>query len=251
MEPHFAPDLDQVFVRARDAGVTKMINVGCTIKASKQSLDMALKHDFLWATQGLHPSDFRDFSEDLMRDFYDVAKKNSKVVAIGECGLDYHYPQYDREKQMLSLRAQMRLAQELSLPVILHCRDSERTKKDASVDMLAVLKEFPRVRFLLHCFAQDMEYAQEALKGDCLFSFGGTLTYPAAEEIRKVAAFLPADRLVLETDGPYLPPQTKRGQRNEPAFILEAAQKMALIRRVSLEAVSAFTTKNAERFFGI
>jgi TatD DNase family protein len=96
-----------------------------------------------------------------------------------------------------------------------------------------------------------MEYAQEALKGDCLFSFGGTLTYPAAEEIRKVAAFLPADRLVLETDGPYLPPQTKRGQRNEPAFILEAAQKMALIRRVSLEAVSAFTTKNAERFFGI
>lgn len=244
MDSKFLSDLPDVLKRTRQSGVQKMVNVGCTVRDCEESSKMALQYDFLWGTQGLHPSDFADFSEDLMRKFYDIAKSNSKIVAIGETGLDYHYKNADPFRQQESLRSQMRLARELDLPVIIHCRQAER-------DMLKILQEFLHVRCVMHCFSQDREYAQNVLKMGHMFSFSGTLTYPKSDEVRTVAAILPSDRILIETDSPYLPPQSRRGKRNEPSCIVETAQKLAEVRGVSFDEIAVFTTKNAENFFGI
>lgn len=244
MDPKFFPDLSEVLKRTRGSGVQKIVNVGCTVRDSEESLKMALQYDFLWGTQGLHPSDFADFSDELMRKFYEIAKSNRKIIAIGETGLDYHYENVDPQRQQESLRSQMCLAQELDLPVIIHCRQAER-------DMLKILQEFPRVRCVMHCFSQDREYAQNVLEMGHFFSFSGTLTYPKSDEVRTVAAILPADRILIETDSPYLPPQSRRGKRNEPSCIVETVQKLAEIRGVSFDEIAALTTKNAGKFFGI
>ena len=258
MEPQFSADLSDVLARAHEAGVMKMVNVGCTEIASEKSVEMAEKYDFLFATQGLHPSHWEDFSEKLMVKFFDAASGCKKVVAIGEAGLDYHYKNANPEMQQKSFRAQMKLAEELDLPAIIHCRDASNTDLSASRDMISMMKEFPKVRCVMHCFAQDRQYAREVLemsqtnpKGGHVFSFSGILTYPKTDEVRFVAGMVPHDRIVVETDSPYLPPQIKRGQRNETAWIVETAKKLAEIRGVSFEEISEITTKNAERFFGI
>lgn len=258
MESQFSSDLSDVLARARDVGVSKMVNVGCTEVASEKSVEMAGKYDFLYATQGLHPSNFEDFSEKLMVKFFEAARGCKKVVAIGETGLDYHYKNANPTMQQKSFRAQMKLAEELDLPIIIHCRDASNTDLSASRDMISLMKEFPKVRCVMHCFAQDRQYADEILKmpqtnpkGGHLFSFSGIVTYPKTDEIRFVAGMVPEDRIVVETDSPYLPPQMKRGQRNETAWIMETTQKLAEIRGVSFEDVCEMTTKNAERFFGM
>lgn len=235
-------DLTDVLQRSRDAGVKKIVNVGCTIESSQQSFDMCQQYENMWGTLGVHPYDAHLWSGDVMNTFFDQAKSNARIVALGETGLDYHLPGSQIEKQQASFRDHLKLAEELNLPVVVHTRE-------AYADMLKILREFPKVRCIMHCFSGDLEFAEEVLKiGEKMLAFGGVITFSSAEMMRKVAAWAPADRLLTETDCPYLAPQSHRGERNEPSYMVETVKKIAEVRGVSYEEISELTSRNAERF---
>lgn len=241
----FSADLDEVIQRAKNADVLKILNVGCTVESSQQSFEMSQKHDCLWGSLGVHPYDAHMWTEELMKTFFYQAKSNARIVALGETGLDYHLPGSQIEAQQKSFRAHLKLAEELNLPVVVHTRE-------AYEDMLMILKEFPNVRCIMHCFSGDVAFAEEVLKiGEKMLSFGGVITYSSAEEMRKVAAWAPENVLLTETDCPYLAPQTQRGQRNEPAYMVETVKKLAEVRGVRYEEMARVTGKNAERFLGL
>lgn len=268
MEPHFKADLASVIQNSALAGVLKLINIGCHLEGSKES-DRMCRPEFIdqisirlglegaklpvmYGSQGIHPHDSNQTTDEVMEGFLHIIRSNSKIVVIGETGLDYFYMTQPKEVQLMSLRKHMQLAEETGLPVSIHCRDA-LVSIEARRDMLMVLKEFPKVRCVMHCFSQDREYAQEVLnmKAGHIVSFGGTITYASNEEVRKVAKEVASGRFVVETDCPYLTPQVFRGKRNEPAFVVESVKFLAELRGESIEELNDFTSRNAEEFFGI
>ncbi len=263
MESHFKADLASVLEGSALAGVLKLVNIGCHLEGSRDS-DRMSREGFLkefsektllpqiFGSQGIHPHDSNQATDEVMVDFLRVIRENSRIVVVGETGLDYFYMRQPKEVQIESLRKHMQLAQETGLPVSIHCRDPEKSF-EAREDMLRMLSEFSRVRCVMHCFSQDRAYAEEvlAMPAGHILSFSGTVSYPSADEVRRVAALCPADRIVVETDCPYLTPQTFRGKRNEPAFMVETAKVVAGLRGESLEKFSEISSANAEGFFGI
>lgn len=242
--PQFNEDREETIQKAKETGVEKIINIGCNLERSQQSVDLAEKYENIWASVGLHPSDVDDHVETrLIASLHDLAK-HKKVVAIGEIGLDYFHKSGDIKVQKKAFLEQIKIAQELNKPLVIHTRK-------AGEDLLKILKHEKPQNAVIHCFTETQEFADEVLAMGYYLSFTGIITYPKADDIRKVVANTPLDRIMLETDCPFLAPQAFRGDRNEPAFVLEVAKKVAEIKGISLEEVAEVTTRNAEMFFGI
>ncbi len=241
----FAADLGAVLDRAREAGVERIVTVGTGLASCEAALALAERNPgFVCASVGIHPHDASGADEAALARLTELARSPG-VAAIGETGLDYHYDRSPRDVQRAVFASQIRIALELNLPVVVHCRE-------AYDDCLAVLKERARegLRGVLHCFAGDRATA-DALAGMGFFiSFAGPLTFPNAGNLREVARLAPMEQLLIETDCPYLAPQPVRGRRNEPASVRYVAEALAALRGTTAEQVAARTAANAARLFG-
>lgn len=240
----FAPDLEDVLLRAEGAGVRAMINVGYDLPSSRQSVALASGRETLFAAAGIHPHEAaKVVVEQALAQLRQLASAGN-VVALGEIGLDYYYNHSPRNLQQELFRRQIRLARELALPLIVHDRDAHE-------DVLAILAEegADKVGGIFHCFSGDISFAARCLQSGFYISLAGPVTFNNSKDLAAVAEFVPSDKLLLETDAPYLAPVPYRGKRNEPAYLLEVAKKVAALRRVAVEDLCANTTENAIKLF--
>ena len=248
--PDYEPDREQVIQRASDAGIQYIITVGTDLASSKKSCELSQSYPQIYASIGIHPHEVKELGPD-PSDIYDVLKGlvrqgKGKVIAWGEAGLDYYRDYSPREVQEREFRHQVRIAQELDLPLIIHARQ-------AHDEVLKILNEEagPRLRGVFHCFSGDERIAKEVLGLGFYISLAGPLTYPNSHKLQRLAKMLPTDRLLLETDAPFLTPQPRRGKRNEPAFVTYAADKLAEIKGLSSRDIARITSLNASLLFGI
>jgi TatD DNase family protein len=235
-------DREEMIKKSFDAGVKKMIAIGCDKKTNRQALALSEKYDFMYATMGIHPADAPDDLDEAEMDF--IRANKDKIVAVGEIGLDYHHMSLSKEKQAENFRIQIRLAKELDLPIVVHSRD-------AAVDTLQILVEEAAEKVVFHCYAYDLEFAKKVWERGYYTSFSGVVTYKNAANIQEAAKNAPQDLFMIETDSPFLAPQSIRGQRNDMSYVIEVGKKVAELREESPEKIAQCTTKNAERFFGI
>jgi TatD DNase family protein len=244
--PQFADDREAMFERARAAGVETLLAIGTG--PGPEKLDAAIpyaeQHDWIYASIGVHPHEAKQVTPKHLDQLTQMAK-HPKVIAWGEIGLDYFYDHSPRDVQDRVFREQLALAQQAKLPIIIHCRD-------AWADTLKVLDEAWRPTGLggiLHCFTSTLEHAERGLDLGFLISFAGNSTYPKASNIRDVAKALPLEKILIETDAPFLAPQGYRGKRNEPAYVGEVAKAIATVRNLAPDDIAAATTANFRRFF--
>lgn len=243
-DARFDEDRDALLRAMPGKNVGLIVNPGCDLPSSRMAVDMAHKYDFLYAAVGIHPENCADFAPEQIDALRALAAED-KVVAIGEIGLDYYWAENPpKELQQEVLRRQLALAQELHLPVIIHDRD-------AHADTLAIVREFPAVRGVFHCFAGSAEMARELIKMGWLLSFNGAATFKNAKKAPEVIAAVPLDKLMIETDAPYLTPVPHRGERNDSSFVRFVAEKIAEIKGVSVEEVERATWETGRAFFGI
>ncbi len=240
-DPAFEEDVVDVISRARAAGVDVIINVGYDLDSSRRAIELAETFEGMWAVIGLHPHDAKLWTEEL-RDSITELTRRPRVLAIGEIGLDYHYDHSPRDVQRRVFREQLALSQELDLPVVIHSRE-------ATQDTLDILGEYPNVPCLLHCYSGSLETARIYEKMGHFFSFGGPITFKNAHKLRNVVAGIPLERILLETDCPYLTPHPYRGKRNEPARLPLVAEELAKIHGCTLEDVVRQTVENTREFF--
>ncbi|NMB20889.1 MAG: TatD family hydrolase [Firmicutes bacterium] len=240
-DPAFADDLDEVVARAEAAGVKTIINVGYDLTSSRRAIALSERYPTLWAVVGLHPHDAKFWTEELWDTIIELAS-HPKVLAIGEAGLDYHYDNSPRDVQRAVFREQLALGRQLNMPVVIHSRE-------AAKDTLEILGEYPDVPCLLHCYSGSLESARSYQQMGHYFSFGGPITFNNAHKLRDVVAGIPLERILLETDCPYLTPHPYRGKRNEPAHLPLVAQKLAEVHGCTLEDVVRQTEENTRAFF--
>jgi TatD DNase family protein len=242
--PELLADLDAVLERARAAGVTGIVTIGTDRETNPAAVALAEGRPDVWATVGIHPHDAADATDADFEALERLALGSARVVALGEMGLDFFRNLSPREAQERALRRQLALARRLGKPVVVHCRD-------AHPEALAILAEerVGEVGGVMHCFSADVEVAARCLDLGLMISLAGPVTYKNARALPEVARFVPADRLVIETDCPFLPPHPHRGQRNEPAWMALTAAHVAALRGVTPEALGATTTANARRLF--
>lgn len=245
----FNGDVDEVLRRAKGNGVEKIINVGCSVETSAQAIEFAEKYDEFYATLGLHPYDALDATEDLMEKWEVLARENEKIVAIGECGLDYFKSKVSRDDQKKAFRMQLKLAMKTGLPLIIHNRDADN-------DCFDILEDFEknemggrRLNTVFHCYSSDVRFARKLWYKGYFTSFTGVVTYPNADKVREVVDEMPMDMFMVETDCPFLSPQKFRGERNEPAYVTEVVKKIAEIRDLNVDEVARISTENAKEFF--
>jgi TatD DNase family protein len=245
-DPQFNADRAEVMVRARAAGLLYLLAVGGGTGPDNLEAPVALaaSHDWIYATVGVHPHDAKHFTEHHADQICGLAQQ-SRVVGIGEIGLDYHYDNSPRDIQKLALIRQMELARGARLPIIIHCREAWPDLKE----IIQAHWQSSGLGGILHCFSGSRQDALTFLDWGFLVSFAGNVTYKKAEELRAVAREIPLDRLLIETDCPYLAPVPYRGKRNEPAFVIEVARTLAGLRDLSAEELGAITVGNFEQFF--
>ncbi len=248
--PEFKHEVPDVLGRAKEAKVEKIINCGVDLETSKKSWELARKYPEVFAAVGVHPHSAGDIDMETRTVLMDLAYR-PKVIAIGEVGLDYYYLKRSsqfanypsREKQMFAFEQMLDTALELRYPVIVHSRE-------ADADIVAILKGYSSaIRGVVHCFSGDYEFAKKILDLGFLISFTGNITYKSNADIFDVIKRVPLGSMMIETDCPYLAPQTHRGDRNEPAYVVEVAKKIAEIKDVSLDEVAKTTSKKANSFF--
>lgn len=240
----FDEDRDALLSSLPEKGVGLVVNPGTTLETSRMAVAMAEKYDHIYAAVGIHPENCHDFAPRHIDALRELAR-HPKVVAIGEIGLDYYWDTNPpKEFQQEVLRAQLALAEELCLPAILHDRD-------AHADVLAIVKEFPRVRGVFHCYSGSVEDARTMIKLGWMLSFNGAATFKNARKAPEVIADIPLDKLMIETDAPYLAPVPFRGQRNDSGYVHLVAEKIAQIKGLSADEVERVTWKNGKVFFGI
>ena len=239
----FDPDREAIIQRARDAGLEIMITIGSDLEGTLQGVKLAEAHDCIYCAVGIHPHEAKDFTEHTYSLLKDLAQKQ-KVIAIGETGLDYHYDHSPRELQRDVFRKQLELANEACLPVIIHSREADE-------DTLKIVRESGCGRGVFHCFSGDAAMAELVMALGFYISIAGPVTFKKAAALQEVARTIPDDYLLIETDAPYLTPEPFRGRRNEPAYILNTAKKIAELRGISLQDLSRITSLNARRLFSI
>jgi TatD DNase family protein len=237
-------DLPGALGRAAAAGVDLMLTIGTRIKRLDRVLAIVEAHDNVWCTVGTHPHHAVEEPDITTQNLVELSK-HPKVVGIGEAGLDYHYDFSPRDLQALGFRTHIAAARETGLPLVIHSREAEE-------DTAAILEEeMGQGAFmpLLHCFSSKAELARRGLKLGAYVSFSGMLTYKSAQDIRATAAEVPMDRVLVETDAPYLAPVPYRGKTNEPAYVVKTLEQLAAVKGVSAEAMAAVTTENFFRLF--
>ncbi len=228
-------------------GICGVLNVGASLDSSENSVRLAAEHPHVWASVGVHPSDAQRYGIDRLPDVLDELRrlaKAEKVVAIGEIGLDYHYDDIDRATQSAYFAAQMELARELRLPVIIHTRD-------AMGDTLDLLAEYPDVTGVMHSYSGSAEVARQLCAKGWYISFSGPVTYKNAAKVKEAAAIVPEDRILVETDSPYLPPHPHRGKMNYSGYLHYTLEAVADIRAKTPEDMADITAENTCRLFGI
>jgi len=236
----FNDDREEVIQKIIDSGVGKLVNIGADIESSENSIALAEKYDFIYAAVGVHPHDAKSVTEETLKKLEKMAA-NKKVVAIGEIGLDYFYDNSPRELQKYWFAQQLKLAEKLKKPVIIHTRD-------AIADTLEILKNSTATG-IIHCFSGSAEVAEQFLNMGFYISFAGPLTYKNARHSVEAAKIVPLDRLLIETDCPYLAPEGHRGKRNDSSLVGLVCDKMAQIKGISYDEMAEITFKNAERVY--
>ena len=239
----FNRDRETVLKRASEAEVANVVVIGFDIETSLGAVELAEKHSHIYATVGMHPHDAKDLTPDVLKTFRELAA-HPKVIALGEMGLDYYRDLSPRPVQKEAFEQQLDLAEELQMPIVIHNRD-------AYMDILPILEARQgRVRGVLHCFTGDVALMRRSLAIGFHIGIGGIVTYPNAKDIQAVAREVPEDRLLIETDCPWLAPQFRRGKRNEPAYVRAVAEKIAELRNTSIEAIGEITTQNFNLLMG-
>jgi TatD DNase family protein len=243
--PDFAGDLDAVLARARAAGVSGIVTIGTDVESSRAAIGVAARERDVWAAVGIHPHDAAAADEAALTEIERLAAA-PRVVAVGEIGLDYFRDHSPREAQARCFRTLLELARRVRKPVLIHCRD-------AHDDVLATLAEarVADVGGIMHCFSGDAGIARRCLDLGLTISIAGPVTYPNARKLPDVVRLVPRDRLVVETDCPYLPPQPYRGKRNEPGYVAITAARVAELRGETVEDLGAVMAENARRLFGL
>lgn len=246
----YREDRDEVVERAREAGVRAILNVGTGDPRSgafERAVGVAEKYEKVFAAVGVHPHDAKLFDEEAESLLKRLVLESPRVIAWGEIGLDYHYDHSPREVQREVFRRQLRIARELALPVIIHSREADE-------DTVQILREEltdSKRRGIMHCFGGGREMAEAVLELGFMISFAGNVTFKKAEDLRAVARHVPLERLLVETDCPYLTPVPFRGRRNEPARVREVAAGLAELHNLTTEEMGRITTENFSRFFNL
>lgn len=238
-------DLREVIDRALAKGVSRIVVVGFDRPTIEKAMELVEKYDFIYASIGWHPVDAIDMTdEDLL--WIEELSSHPKVVALGEMGLDYYWDKSPKDVQKQVFRKQIQLAKKVKLPIVIHNRD-------ATADIVEVLKEegAEEVGGIMHCFSGSPETAQECVKMNFYISLGGPVTFKNAKKPKEVAEAIPLEKLLIETDCPYLAPHPFRGKRNEPSYVKLVAEQIAEIKNISVEEVAKVTTENAKKIFGM
>jgi len=241
--PQFDEDRDAVIARARAAGVALMVEISDRLATFEATHGLAMAHEDIWATVGVHPHEARHY-EDLTADRLVELAGRPKVVGIGECGLDFHYDLSPRDVQAQVFRKHIEGARRTGLPLVVHTREAD----DVMADILTEEQARGPFRFLMHCYTSGPELAEKAAELGAWFSVSGIATFKTAAEVREIVAAMPADRIIVETDCPYLAPVPHRGRRNEPAYVTHVLDKLAEIRGWSRDEAEARTT---DAFFAL
>ncbi len=241
----FDADRDAVLSGLPGRGVSLVVNPGCDLPTSRKAVELAEQYPFVYAAVGFHPEELENASLSDLEEIRALAA-HEKVVAIGEIGLDYYWVKDEagRDKEKEFFRAQLALAEELGLPVIVHDRE-------AHGDTLAIVREFPNVKGVFHCYSGSVEMARELVDMGWMISFTGVLTYHNARKAVEVAQAVPMDRLMIETDSPYMAPVPHRGKRNDSGLVLHVCETLAALKGLTLEECAKITLQNGCRFFGI
>jgi len=241
-DARLASQLDAAIGRATSAGVSKLISIGTDLEDSLATVELCRGRDNVRCAVGVHPNNVQNVRLEEVDMLRGLALGPS-VVAIGECGLDYHYLPFDAKLQAAFFQKQLQIASDLNKPVVVHSRD-------ACDDTLSIMKAFPAVRAVFHCFTGTLDEARHVLDAGYLLGFTGPITYKKNDALRDVVRLCPADRLLVETDAPYLSPEPARKQKIcEPAFVMHTAAVVGVVRGLSLKQVDELTTTNALRFF--
>lgn len=248
--PDFDDDREAVIERAKQRGIDYIINIASSLEASRNSIELSAIHDSIYASLGLHPHEAENFNPSILEEINRLVKKK-KVVAIGEIGLDYYFrTAVKKDIKLLQERlfkSLINVARENSLPLVIHNRD-------ANSDLLRILNEEfkdEKIRGVVHCFSSDAEFLKAILDLGLYVSFTCNITYKKAENLRGLVKWLPLERLLLETDAPFLAPQIYRGKRNEPAYVKILAEEIAKIKNISFDEIAMKTTLNAKELFGL
>jgi len=258
----FNPDRDEVIKHSREEGIDYIINIGSSLQSSHNSVELAQKYEFIYATVGIHPHEADNFTqkdEGVIRELV----KNKKVVAIGEIGLDYYKNFSQAKNQKLPFSRLAALSKECNLPLVIHCREAEE-------DVLKILKPLMPINAVVHCFSGSENFLRECLDLGFLVSFTCNITYPAklfnngrdpaggnkivqrgkkAQDLKEIVKLVPLEKILLETDAPYLSPEGRRGRRNEPLNVKYVANEIASIKELTIEEVAKITSESAKNFF--
>ena len=240
----FDEDREALLASLPEQGLALVMNPGCSLESSRNTVKLAAAYDYIYAAVGSHPDVADEVNEEVLEEYRQLCKNNPKVKAIGEIGLDYYYEDIPREVQQKAFLMQMELARELDLPVIVH-------ERDAHEDGMKIVREFPDVKGVFHCYSGSAEMARQLVNEGWYIGFTGVLTFKNARKAVEVAASIPLDRIVLETDCPYMAPVPFRGKRNDPGKLVHMAEKLAEIRGLSVEEIHRITTENGRRLYRI
>ena len=240
----FDGDREELLSSLPGQGIALLMNPGCSLASSRAASRLSQEYDYIYAAVGSHPDAADEVNEEVLEEYRKLCKLNPKIKAIGEIGLDYHYEDIPREIQQRAFRMQLELARELDLPVIVH-------EREAHEDGLKIISEFPEVTGVFHCYSGSAEMAKLLVERGWYIGFTGVLTFKNARKALEVAASIPLDRIVLETDCPYMSPEPFRGKRNDPGKLYRMAEALASLRGLSREEVEAVTLENGKRLYRI
>ena len=240
----FHADRDTLLASLPQQGLCLVMNPGCSLASSRNASALSQQYNYIYAAAGSHPDVADEVNDAVLAEYRALVAANSKIKAIGEIGLDYHYEDIPREIQLKAFRLQMALARELNLPAIVH-------EREAHEDGMKVVDEFPEVTGVFHCYSGSAEMAKELVKRGWYIGFTGVLTFKNARKAVEVAKAIPLDRIVLETDCPYMSPEPFRGRRNDPGKLYRMAEKLAEIRGLTVEEIHTITVENGKRLYRI
>lgn len=244
----FNEDRGEVIQKIKEAGITKFISAGYSLEGSKKAIELSNKYEFIYATSGISPNDIPQTEQELwimLQEIAKIAKENSKVRAIGEIGLDYYWNKENKDLQKKAFTEQIKLANDLRLPIVIHTRD-------AVMDTIQILKENEVIKKgIFHCCPLNRELVKEALKLGFYISFAGPVTFKNSKNAEEIVEMVPMNKILIETDSPYLSPEPLRGRRNDPRNVKYIAQKISEIKGITLQEVAKNTYNNAKNIFGI
>lgn len=241
----FDQDRLEVFEQLKEAGVIGILNCSSSYESIGNTNSLTKEWDFIYGAVGIHPANANEFTQEVIDELRDIVKANKKIVAIGEIGLDYYWSENpERSVQKNVLRSQMKLAQEMGLPVVIHDRDAHQ-------DILEIIKEFPNVTGIVHCFSGSVEMAKECIKLGYYIGVTGVVTFKNAKKIKEVVNSIPIDRLLVETDCPYMAPEPNRGKRNQSNYIRYVIDKISEIKQIPTSEVNKIVNENLYKIIGV